>query len=225
MRTAIFADLHDNEEAFQRVLADAAGQGAEKLVFLGDAGRSPTILDTLREREVACTFGNWEVGQLDRLPSTHRDWVAAWPATLRDGDALCCHATPHLLPAVHTAADVAALRASGGDWLRLFPRLDRHEQAVWDALAFMEEAKLRVVFHGHTHVQAGWIWQADGTGRRQLRSFLGWTNRTFPRTSASPRHRYLIGVGSAGQPEDGPTSRYALYDAGQQRVTLRHLSR
>ncbi len=225
MRTAIFADLHDNEEALQRVLEDAAHQGADKLIFLGDAGRNPQILDLLRERAVACTFGNWEVGQLDQLPPTQREWVAAWPATLRNGNALYCHATPHQPPAIHTAADVAALRAAGGDWLRLFPWLDRHEQAVWDALAVMEEERLRVVFHGHTHVQAGWIWQTDGAGRRQLRSFHGVDEiKLAPGPAAGPT-RYLIGVGSAGQPEDGTALCYAIYDAPAELVWLRRLGR
>ena len=109
-------------------------------------------------------------------------------------------------------------RSRGGDWLRLFPRLDRHEQAVWDALAVMEEERLRVVFHGHTHVQSGWIWQTDGAGRRQLRSFRGVDEIELARGPTDEPTRYLIGVGSAGKPEDGPTSRYALYDAGQESV-------
>jgi len=35
--------------------------------------------------------------------------------------------------------------------------------------------------------------------------------------------RYLIGVGSAGQPDDGPALRYTVYDDGTNVVTLRKL--
>jgi len=36
MRTALFADIHANREAFDACLTAAAGHGAEAYVFLGD---------------------------------------------------------------------------------------------------------------------------------------------------------------------------------------------
>ncbi|MCB0051286.1 MAG: metallophosphoesterase family protein, partial [Caldilinea sp.] len=67
MLTAIFADLHDNYPALTTVLDDAAAQRADRLIFLGDAGRMPRILAALQVRKIPCVYGNWEVSGLRQL--------------------------------------------------------------------------------------------------------------------------------------------------------------
>src|SRR5215510_12706762 len=90
MRFAIFSDLHDNLDALFRILADAEHERADQLIFLGDAGRDPQILAALQQREVACTFGNWEVSSLRHMPARFADWIGAWPATISLGEAVFC---------------------------------------------------------------------------------------------------------------------------------------
>ncbi len=223
MRFAIFSDLHDNFAALLRVLADAEQQRADQLIFLGDAGRDPQLLSELQQRGVACTFGNWEVSGLRHLAVPLADWVGAWSATLMLGDAIFCHATPNMPAKVTNTVTAGQMMANGISWSTLFPRLNRNEQARWEALAALETVNRRVAFHGHTHIQMVWAWQADQAGHRQLRSF---TEPTEFALDVGPDHaptRYLIGVGSAGQPDDGPQLRYALYDDQAQRVLLRRL--
>jgi predicted phosphodiesterase len=224
MRFAILSDLHDNLAGLDHVLVDAEQQRANQLIYLGDAGRDPQVFVELQQRGIACIFGNWEVSGLRRLPMHLAAWVGAWPATIQIGQVIFCHATPNMPIGAETTAAAAQYIANGIGWADLFPRLNRNEQVRWEALAVLEAADLRVAFHGHTHVQMVWVWQADQDGRRQLRSFTEPSEFALEAGPPSAPTRYLIGVGSAGQPDDGPELRYALYDHGTNVVTLRKLA-
>ena len=227
MRTLIFSDIHENLSSLERLLTLGSELAADRLVCLGDVGHHPLLFDLLAQHNVACVFGNWEVSGLGRMPATLAKRVGQWPATLRQGDALLCHATPDMdLIHTNTAATLAAMRAHNTGWHTLFPRLDRDEAARWSALAALEADDLRVAFHGHTHVQLAWAWQPDADGRRQIRRILPTDTVTEiplrPGTPDAPA-RYLIGVGSLGAPEDGPWPRFAVYDDVAQVVSLHRL--
>lgn len=215
MRTAIFADLHDNYAGLTAVLDDAAAQKVDRTIFLGDAGHAPRILAALQVRRIPCVYGNWEVSGLRRWNASLAAWVDAWPAVIREGDAVYCHATPDMPAALVTAGAAADWMKPGMSWSAIFPRLHQNTDAVWNALAWMETASVTVAFHGHTHVQMVWVWEP---ATNHLRSF---TNLT--RVRLAPGTRTIIGVGSAGVPEDGAWPRYAIYDDAAATVLLRTL--
>ena len=215
MRTAIFADLHDQYAGLTTVLDDAARQKTDRCIFLGDAGHTPRLLAALQVRKIPCVYGNWEVSGLHRLNAALAAWVGDWPALLRDGDAVYCHATPDMAPTLATASAMAAWMQPGMSWSAVFPRLHQDVDAVWRAFAWMEHTGAAVVFHGHTHVQMVWVWEP---ATNKLRSF---TNQE--RVLLIPGTRTLVGVGSAGVPEDGPWPRYAIYDDKTRSVQLRRI--
>jgi predicted phosphodiesterase len=204
MRTAIFADLHDNYVGLIAVLHDAAAQKADRFVFLGDAGHKPRILAALQARQIPCVYGNWEVTGLSKLPAQLAEWVGAWPANLREGSAAYCHASPEMPAPLPTTAAAADWIKPGMSWSAIFPRLDRNTDAVWHAFAWMESHDVNVLFHGHTHVQMAWTWDLNSNKLRSL------TGQSLLRLT--PGARTIIGVGSAGMPEDGNALRYAIYD-------------
>lgn len=213
MRIAVFADLHDHYAGLTTVLDDAATQRVDRSIFLGDAGHAPRILAALQVRKIPCIYGNWEVSGLRRLNGTLAAWVSGWPALIREGDVVYCHATPDMPPGLATAGALAEWMQPGMSWSAVFPRLNRDTDAVWRAFAWMESAGATVAFHGHTHVQMVWVWE-PATNR--LRS-----STTLERVLLTPDTRTLIGVGSAGAPEDGPWPRYAIYDDVARTVLLR----
>lgn len=223
MRYAIFSDLHDNQSGLTAVLADAEAGQVETLIYLGDVGRDPRLFRTLQERQIACTFGNWEVSGWQRLPAALAGWVGEWPATIRHDTAIFCHATPDLPASVTTTAAASAYMAGNQSWHALFPRLNRQEEARWAALATLEAANCRVAFHGHTHVQELYCWEHDEAGRRHLRVDRTPGEFTLHQGNPTTSNRYLIGVGSAGAPDDGPGLCYVLYDDRTQQVVLRRL--
>ena len=224
MKIAVFSDIHDNAAALEAVLRDAARQGAEQLVCLGDVGHDARLFDRLHAADIACTFGNWEVSGLARMAAAREAWVGAWPACIRREAAILCHATPDMPATAATTRDAAALVRTGVGWPALFPRLDTNENAVWQALAVLEETNMRVAFHGHTHVQKIWAWTgAAGTTRRLSTITPPPATLALAPGSDDTPNRYIVGVGSVGQPQDGPTGGYALWDCDAMTVTMRRL--
>jgi hypothetical protein len=107
------------------------------------------------------------------------------------------------------------LKRTGQSWRALFPYLDEDPDHLWLALGELELAAQSILFHGHTHQQAAWHWQPPGRLRRlQATAF-----------NIQPGHRYVVGVGSVGLPEDGGWAAYTLYDAQSGRVELVRLER
>lgn len=216
MKTAVFADLHDNNAGLTAVLDDAAECKVDDFVFLGDAGHAPRLYAALQARQIPCVFGNWEVSGLQRLQPALAAWVGDWPARIRRQAAVYCHATPDMPDGVTSTASALAALRPGMSWSALFPRLHRDEPALWQAFAWLETHDVQVAFHGHTHVQ-------------MVRSWEPATNRLHTTTQHSqitlqPATRYVIGVGSAGAPDDGPWLRYAIFDSTAGTVLLRRLS-
>ncbi len=75
MRVALISDTHGNFTALQAVLADLPAQGADKIVFLGDAatiGPKPVeTLDALRDLDCAALImGNHDAAVLEPARST-----------------------------------------------------------------------------------------------------------------------------------------------------------
>jgi hypothetical protein len=173
------------------------------------------LFRTLHQRGYSCLYGNWEVSRLRRLPASLASWVATWPAAYHAGDVVFCHATPDLPPAAATTADAVEHMGRGVRWDQLFPRLRTQGPARRLALAQLETSNQVAAFHGHTHIQHVWRYGAYG-----WRGFDGPAEFSLAPTAADSTPRFLIGVGSAGAPEDGPQPRYALYDDTQRIVTL-----
>jgi predicted phosphodiesterase len=212
MRYLIFSDIHDNEAAFHRILQEAERRGIDRCLCLGDVGRTAALLKQVQAQEISCTFGNWEVSLLQHLGSELQAWVGSWPGVIQEGDAVFCHATPDMPSEASTTRDAYLyMQRTGVRWRQIFPFLDQDDEARWSALAALEQRSARVAFHGHTHVQLAWAWQPDAAGHMKLRPVKRRRMELLAGTEDAPS-RYLIGVGSIGQPEDGPTPRYVLYD-------------
>jgi predicted phosphodiesterase len=215
MRIVIFSDLHNLVSGFQSVSIHAQRHNADRLLYLGDLGHDPTLYAALHSREIACTFGNWEVSGLRRLPPQWATWVAAWPARIDIGEICYTHATPDMPATVTTTAEAVTYMAQGIGWGQLFPRLHTDEEARWSALAALESSNQRAAFHGHTHIQQVWSFVAG-----RWRTFDGPAEFTLESGTPEQPNRYLIGVGSAGAPQDGRALRFALYDDADQSVQL-----
>jgi predicted phosphodiesterase len=210
---AILSDVHGRSGLLRRVLADAAALGANQYLCLGDIG-SATALDLLIQAQATCVFGNWEASGLRGMDRPYRGLVVRWPAQFRADGLWAAHASPVWPEGVAISGVVEHLRQHGLHWLALFPSLQRSEEARWAALAELQAAGAAVFFHGHTHVQEAWRWRPDSTLARVEESHF------FIEDDGS---RYLIGVGSVGDPHDGDGACYALYDAAARRVEWRRV--
>jgi predicted phosphodiesterase len=220
MRYAILSDVHGRRERLRAVLEHARLRGAEQIVSLGDVGGDP-CLALLRQAGAMAVFGNYEVSGWPRLQPEHRAWVQSWSPMLVEDGFLAVHAAPWWPEGLVTVEDFDGwLRRTRQPWRALFPYLSEDEEYLWRALAELESANVghparTILFHGHTHQQTVWQWTLAGHLRRVRRSSI----------PIEDDHRYLVGVGSVGMPEDLCWAAYALYDAEVGQIELIRLRR
>lgn len=120
MPTAALYDIHGNLPALEAAITAARGAGADRFVIGGDVVPGPMpgeCLDLLLSLDAETSFirGNGETAVLAerdgrdsglgpyrpmlqwvarQLTDAQLDAIRAWPATMRLGDVLFCHATP-----------------------------------------------------------------------------------------------------------------------------------
>jgi diadenosine tetraphosphatase ApaH/serine/threonine PP2A family protein phosphatase len=208
MRFALVSDVHGNLEALQAVLARVAP--GDRLLCLGDTvgyGPDPNpCVALIRERAEAAVLGNHDVGAIDNHglayfnPAARRaiEWTqtvlspenAAWLDSLSYE-----FRTPEFL-LVHGAPV---------DYFTYI--LDM--SAARNAFAATDAP---LIFVGHTHVADYYALSPDGTLAHQFMQHGG-------RLELESGLRYLINVGSVGQPRDlNPASSFATFDSAARSV-------
>lgn len=219
MRILILSDLHSNLEAFDAVLADAAG-AYDTTICLGDLvgyGASPLDvmdrLDTLAPR--------WIVrGNHDRVCAGITD-ARTFSPVARTAIEWTRHVLPPAalarlaaLPTGPTTIDAQTVICHGAPNDEDFYLLDSADAR----LAFSAQSA-QLCLHGHTHAQTIFRLQAfavyDETPARRTRLTV----------ALDAGSRYLINPGSVGQPRDGdPRAAYAVLDTDARVIELRRVS-
>ncbi len=213
MRVAVLSDIHSNLEALESVLEDIVGQGVDDLLCLGDLvgyGANPNeCVERIRGLISHVVAGNHDhaaVGKTDASYfNPHAKRAVAWTAQNLTADHARYIST---LPYVKQVEHLLLVHASPSDpaaWNYLLsPQMARAEfQAFSESICFI----------GHSHQPL--FFSINGAPR----SLKG------DRLSCDPGERYIVNVGSVGQPRDGdPRSCYAIYDDRQRTVQLRRVA-
>jgi len=199
---AILSDLHGNLEALEAVLADLERVRPASVVCLGDFvgyGASPNeCIERLRPRLAGAVVGNHDYAACGRLPLDlfHPDAATAarWTGgTLTPENCAYLLSLPFELTWRGTRLTHAA-PAAPAEW--------RYVLTMEDALEETSAYSERLCFIGHSHFPC-----AFDRDQKQVR----YTRAAEIRLA--PGHRYLVTVGSVGQPRDGdPRAGYVLYD-------------
>jgi diadenosine tetraphosphatase ApaH/serine/threonine PP2A family protein phosphatase len=211
MLHAIVSDIHGNLEALEAVLADLDRVRPESIVCLGDFvgyGASPNeCIERLRPRIEAAVVGNHDLAACGRIELAYFNADAA--AAARWTDARLTpehHAYLEGLPYEAPWRDALLVHAAPGE-----PAGWRYVLSTQDALAELSACDTDLCFIGHSHYPG-----AFDRGPAQVR----YTREAG--LAMTPGHRYLVNVGSVGQPRDGdPRAAYLIYDEGAR--TLRHV--
>jgi diadenosine tetraphosphatase ApaH/serine/threonine PP2A family protein phosphatase len=206
VRFAIYSDIHGNLEALDAVLAHAAREHADFYLCLGDVigyGANPDeCVDRVRAQNPgACLRGNHDAAVTDARERAFFHEVA--------------------LQGIHFSA--RHLSAANAEYLHALPYVYREHARVmgvhaspyrpeaWEYVldhvgaqrAFEAMAPARVAFIGHSHAPV--VFVDDGDVRRYPAN--------GPITLALGERRYVMNVGSVGQPRDGnPDASYVVYD-------------
>ena len=212
MRQAILSDVHSNLEALQTCVAHARDQGATHFACLGDCvgyGADPVpTLDLLRSLpHLILIRGNHDealfADEMIDVPGIREalDWTGIQLAPVH------CDLLENA-PYIHTLGEATYAHASAHE-PQAWEYLRRPEQ-IRDCLAATET---RVTFIGHVHVPMVFCLTAADT-LREHNPISG-----VP-VSLLPGCRYVVNVGSVGQPRDGNNATcYVLYDSDAGAIT------
>ena len=200
------------------MLADAAREGAAPAVCLGDLvgyGADPVAcVETLADRSVAMVAGNHEHGALGMMDLRWFNPVAR-AAALWTGDALDADHRRYLggLPLRAELDDATLVHAS--------PRAPEE----WDYLVSADDGfevfgdfDTRLCLVGHSHRPGAWSLGSSGP---EHEADLGGARA---QVRLEPGRRYIVNVGSVGQPRDrDPRAAYAVWDREERTLTVRRV--
>jgi predicted phosphodiesterase len=228
--TAILSDIHANVNAFNAVLEDLerAG-GCDRMICLGDVvgyGPRPNECLALARQHFSLTLkGNHEEalvkGAVDFNEMARRaiDWTRttivpdyqnATPEQIENWGFICG------LPEKHLEGMVQFVHGAPQDPVNEYimpmdcdPRTKTYGEKLYKAFTMTPW----VTFCGHSHMPA--LYCQDGT-------FIQPTYRKLTQVTLETNLRYIINVGSVGQPRDGDNrSCYVLWNGAQ--VTWRRV--
>jgi predicted phosphodiesterase len=208
MRYAVLSDIHGNLESLQAALALVKPDDA--VLCLGDTvgyGPNPNeCVRLIRERAQECILGNHEVAAVDNF------------------------GVEYFNPAARTAIEwtQGKIDRENIEWLNglgyevRFPEfllvhgapvnyfeyiLDKRQ-----AKAAFERTDAPLIFVGHTHVAEYYSLEPDGSVGHEHRQHGG-------ELELDPAKRYIIDVGSVGQPRDlNPQPSFVFYEPEKKRV-------
>lgn len=213
MLIAVFADIHGNLEAFLNVLAHIREHSITRIFSLGDnVGYGPdpeNVMGLIRENAIESVLGNHEKAMNEEAFTT---WF-----------------NPLAQKAIHYTRN--HLSSQSLEEIKGFPksRVFEHMRFVHgsppaspvlylfqlsdDKLARrMEAMDEAVCFVGHTHD----LCLITYDGKTLVRQGL-----PYGETRLDPDKKYIVNVGSVGQPRDGDKrAKYVLYDSQTRILTL-----
>jgi predicted phosphodiesterase len=214
MRIAVLSDIHGNMDAFQKVLEDLDRANADAVFCLGDSigyGSEPEqVIQALHRRGIPSVLGNHELASRDPAflgwfnPAARQSLLQTFTLLSDETLALIKGFPRHL--SAHGCRFVHGFPPDSPT-LYLFQVEDRRKQAVLKALSE------QIVFIGHTHMLDILAYDGDGITRIEFRA----GPNPLP-----PERKYLINIGSVGQPRDGdPRAKYVIWDSAARLLDIR----
>lgn len=214
MRIAFVSDIHANYQAWNAVLLDIGSTGVDHIVCLGDiVGYGPQPAETLQSVHAHVNhfvLGNHDAvicGKMDTSLFNEKareliDWTRS---RLADNAVTFLGGIPLTLK-----GDV--FRCSHGDFSA--PGAFHYVIDPEDALASWDQVPEPLLLVGHTHVPGIFVKGKSGIPRYvEPQDF-----------SLEPDKRFLVNVGSVGNPRDGDIrASYVIFDTEQQSLFWRRI--
>ena len=214
MRLAIISDIHGNLEAFKQVLADIDRSRVDGLACLGDnIGYGPEpegVVELIRERDIPCVMGNHELTIVDLrylnwMDPTARRSLVMTRKLLSENSVDYIRTLP---PSMRYHGSLCVHGCPSDSIVTYLFELSRAQ--LKGAFLNMEE---RICFVGHTHDLEIISFDGEEIGRAPL------DNHTV---TLQRDHRYIINVGSVGQPRDGNNNaKYVILDTSSESIEVR----
>lgn len=214
MRYAVISDIHANRQALEAVMIDAGAVGVDGVICLGDVvgyGPDPAeVLQIVHAKVDSILQGNHDAavsGRLDPVnfnPNARR--LVEWTTTQIDGKARRFLGG---LPAVLAGDGFRCAHAE-----LAMPYRYGYIIEAEDAIPSWQACSEPLLFVGHSH-QPG-LFVTGKSGRAYALDAQDF--------QLEPGKRYIVNVGSVGQPRDGDVrASYAIYDQEAGTVYFRRI--
>lgn len=213
-RFAIISDIHGNLEALESVLSSIKNDNVDKIICCGDIvgyGASPNeCIDLiLKELKISTIVGNHDYAAVNRTNIQFFNEVAKQAIIWTQKN--LTEENKNLLQILPMTISEDSI---------LFVHSSPKNPEEWNYILTMGEARLnfeyfneRISFIGHSHQP--FIIEAEGK------------NLSCPSSlniSINPDRRYLINVGSVGQPRDrNPMAAYAICDLNKMSLKIKRV--
>jgi len=214
MKFAIISDIHGNLEALENVLRDIEKEGAEKIHFLGDAvgyGCSPNeCVKLISEHCEIRLLGNHDYAALGLEAVENFNQMAQYSITWTQ-EKLTKKSSAILADFEMEAdfLDYHLVHASPGE-----PEQWHYILTAGQSKAHFDKFSQSVCFVGHSHIPS--IFSMDSEGEIMKSSKM--------ELEKVADRRYIINVGSVGQPRDGdPRACYIIVDTETGKVYYRRV--
>lgn len=206
MRYAVISDVHSNLEALRAVLADIKANSVKEILFTGDAvGYGPDPNECLKIIEAGCSVliaGNhdWAAISLTDITFFNRAAQSAMMWTMKT-------LTKENLQTLSKFKMTEVVLEKNLFLVHSTPREPQrwfYLQPYRDAAANFEYFDEKICFLGHSHIPF--------IVERNLKGEVAVYNDEIKITKGA---RYIVNVGSVGQPRDGdPRACYCIFDEG-----------
>jgi predicted phosphodiesterase len=208
LRYAILSDIHGNLESLERALSIAAPD--DVIVSLGDVvgyGPNPNeCIAALRERARHAVLGNHDLAAVENFGVEGFNHAAraaiGWTQGVLDD---ASRAWLNLLPYELRFPDFLLVHGAPLSYFEYILDKDAAARAF-------DRTDAPIVFVGHTHIAEYWARDGDGAiGHRHMQH--------GGELQLEEEKRYIIDVGSVGQPRDlNPQASFVLYEPERRRV-------
>jgi diadenosine tetraphosphatase ApaH/serine/threonine PP2A family protein phosphatase len=216
MRIGIFSDIHANIEALTAVLDAYKNERIDKFICLGDTvgyGASPNeCCDLVRQHASFCILGNHDAAVAGRM-----DYSYYYDAARQ---ALDLHAS--------------SLSKENMDWLRALPYQRRDGLNYYCHGSPLNLEEFEYIFAPEQAARCQTIWDELGEvtfiGHSHLcKSFALTKDEVFevvaPKFVIRPGHKYIVSVGSVGQPRDYDNrASYTIFDSDEKTFEFKRVA-
>lgn len=214
MKRAIISDIHGNMAALEMVFKDIEDSAVDEIVCLGDCigyGPEPEqVVSEIRRRQIPTIIGNHELATFKK---NHLEWFN--PLARNSLEKSMAMLSPESLeyikhlPSSQVIGDHRYVHGYPPESARTY----LFQKAPFQLIKTFNSMAERICFVGHTHDLE--IIQFDG---RQVER---WPLVEGPR-QLDPAFRYIINVGSVGQPRDGNNqAKYLIVEPERDRIDVR----
>lgn len=213
---AVLSDIHSNLTAFEEVLRDIEALSITDIFSLGDnIGYGPepdAVIQRLAELKIPSVLGNHELAvtdpsELDWFNPVARDSLRKTVAMLSEDSIEKIHRFPYCR--VHDA--YRFVHGFPPD----SPVIYQFQASTEELRQTFETLSERFFFTGHTHYPEIIEFVDDRIDRYEFNEGI---------LQLNPEGRYIVNVGSVGQPRDGNNNaKYVVFDPDSTTLELRYI--